>query len=343
MIILEADNRRLYEGAKYSYLVNSSESGISSFSIVNASDSAFVDGAFLLLGLFGNESSEIVQIASVNNETGAITTVTPTLQPHAESTRITVLAYNQVRFFWTAAESFDFANPLTGYIDLQPSTWFSTFADENHSDGYGWFVFYNSINSVASQPSNPIPYAGFGRSSVENILFDFYSLLSNRELKLVTRNDALSWLNEGYSIVQTKLNLTNQEYAATDTRTLTTQPGTIEYDLPSDFDDMVTVVEGIDITNPGSVNLEKRRVDPISIRDAYTYTGIFTKFYIRNKYIGFVPTPQSQTNYIYIYQKKSDKLTLNSEMVDLPNNGSYIIKDWMMYRAYMKFRNPVRS
>jgi len=41
-----------------------------------------------------------------------------------------------------------------------------------------------------------------------------------------------------------------------------------------------------------------------------------------------------------MYLKKSDKLTSNSEALNLPDNGFYTIKDFMLYRAGRKFGNP---
>ncbi len=170
MISLQADNRILTNAAKYSYLLANYVSFTTSLSVLNATDSAFAAGAYLLLGNFGSEVAEIVQIATVNNTTGALTLVAPTKFAHSESTRVTVIPYNQIRFFWTPIEVFNTATPLTVYLDLQPSDWFSTYNDGLHPTGFGWFIFYNSTTLVASQESNSLPYAGFGQDTVEDLL-----------------------------------------------------------------------------------------------------------------------------------------------------------------------------
>lgn len=342
MITLEADNRRLTLSSKYTYTVTNYSSGISSFTVLNATDSAYAIGTYLLLGNFGAEDAEVVKILTVNNTTGVITTTTATTFSHSESTRVSILPYDKVRFFYTTTTTFDISTPLTGYINLQPSDWFTTYSDESHSTGYGWYCFYNSNTVTLSQPSNYIPYGGFEENTTENILADFFSMLSNKELKLVTREDALSWASEGYGRMRNKLNLTNVEYSASDFGFITTTPGVIEYDLPLDFDHLLSFIQGVDPTNPGGAAYSgfKFDVEFKSLREAYTYNGTQPIYYIRRFKIGILPVPVTTTSYGFMYLKKADRLTLNTDEVDLPNGGEYVIKDYMLYRAYQKFQNP---
>lgn len=343
MITLEADNRTLTFGSKYSYLVTNYPSAITNFSILNATDSAFAVDAFLLFSNFGAEDCEVLKISSVNNTTGEIVTSTPSVFAHSESTKITVLPYNQVRFFHTTTETFSTSTPLTGYIDIQPSDWFTTYNDESFSTGYGWYVFYNSITTLLSQPSNSIPYTGFSENTTENILSDFFSMLNNKELKLVTREDALSWASEAYGRMRNKLNLTNVEYTASELESISILPGTIEYDLPSNFDHLISFISGIDPTNPGVRGGNKMNINFIPLREAYAYNGSGIRYYIRGFKIGILPTPTEATTYHYMYLKKANRLSLNTDEVDLPNGGEYVIKDYMLYRAYKKFQNAAES
>ena len=340
MLNLEADNRQLINSQKYSYLVTNYTSGINSFSVLNATDTPWATNAFLLLGNFGAEDAEILKILTVNNNTGAITTTANTNFAHSESTRVTILPYDQIRFFHTTTTTFGTGTPLTSYINIQPSDWFSTFSDETYSTGYGWYTFYNSQTTTLSQESNPIPYSGFENDTVSQILDDFFSLLSNKELRLVTREDALSWANEAYGRMRNKLNLTNVEYTATDITPLQLIPGQTEYDLPDSFDHLISFISGLDPTNPGiNSGGAKIDIDFIPLTKAFSYNGTGPRYYIRNFKIGILPTPSTSVIYHYIYQKTANKLTLNSSEVDLPAGGSFIIKDYMLYRAYTKFQN----
>lgn len=348
-ISLEADNRILTSAAKYSYLLANYISSTSNLSVLNATDSVFATDAYLLLGNFGSEVAEIVQIATVNNTTGAITLVAPTKFAHSESTRVTVLPYNQIRFFWTPIEVFNTSTPLTVYLDIQPSDWFTTYDDASHPTGFGWFIFYNSTTLVASQQSNSLPYAGFERDTVEDMLNDFFSLLNNKELKLVTRTDALSWLDEANSKVRNRLNLTNREFSASDLSSFTTQPGIYEYDLPTDFWGLVSIQTLFNPANPIPTGyFYDNSIDFIPLREAFAYPSNVSswpgvRYYIRGRKIGILPVPTAPTTYSYMYLKKTTRVRDNSSAVDLPDNGFFILKDWMMYRASLKFKDQASA
>lgn len=341
-IIYEADNRTLQNSAKYSYLVTNYSQGISNFNVLNATDTAFEVNAFLLLGNFGAEDAEVVQILTGNWNAGEITITTPTLFSHSESTRVTVLPYDQIRFFHTTTAVFDIgtATPLTNYFNITPQNWFSTYSDETYSSGFGWYVFYNSHTTNLSQESNPIPCSGFESDATEQILSDFFSMLGNKELKLVTREDALSWLSEGYSKLKNKLNLTNIEYTASTITPLVLVPGQIEYDLPSDFDHLISFMSGLVTSDPGARGSTKLDIGFIPLTQAYTYNGTGPRYYIRGKKIGILPTPGFATTYHYMYNQRPPRLILNSDEVDLPSGGEYCLKDWALYRAFQKFQNP---
>ena len=341
MIILEADNRTLTTSAKYSYTITNYSSGVNTMFVLNATDTSFAHDAYLLLGNFGAEDAELVKVSTVDNNTGEIVFTTNTLFAHSESTRVTVLPYDQIRFYYTTTTTFDTSTPLSGYLPLQPSDWFTTYSDEIYSTGFGWYCFYSSVRNELSQPSNSIPYAGFESDTTENILSDFFSLLSNKELKLVSREDALSWASEGYSRMRSKLNLTNSEYTATDILPLSVVSGTVEYDLPSDFDHLLFLASGLNTSSPGSWGGNKKLVDFIPLREAYAFNGIGPRYYIRGFKLGFLPTPQTNATYHYMYQKKANRLTLNTDEVILPSGGEFIIKDFMMWRVMSKFQNPI--
>jgi len=325
-------------------MVTNYDSGVSSFSVLNATDGLFAANAFLLLGNIGSEDAEVVKIASLVAATGVITITTPTVFAHSESTRVTILPYNQIRFFHTATTTFGTATPLTGYVNIQASDWFTSYNDESNSTGYGWYTFYNSQTALLSQQSNYIPYTGFSQSTTENLLEDFFSLLSNKELRLVSRDDALSWASEGYSKIRDKLNVVNMEYTASDLTPLNVLATVIEYTLPDDFDQLVSITSGLDQTSPGKgINLGKQSIQFISLSNAYAYTGSELRYYIRGEKIGILPTPTESATFNYIYLKKATRLSSNTDTIDLPNNGVLAIKDWMMGRAMMKFQNQLQA
>lgn len=341
MITLSADNRSLLQTGPYTYLIDNTTSGVNTLAVANTD--GFTVGDLILIGLFGNENAEIFRISAINTTTGVFTLVTRTATStttqyaHAESTKVTKIQFDQVRFYWTALTgtiadedpTFATTTPLTGWTDIRPSDWFTTYDDAAHSTGFGWFLFQNSVSSEASQNSNSIPYAGFANNTVKTIFDDFSSLLNSKELTLVSNDDMFSWLNEGIALMRNKLNLSNPEYTVSTLKTLTIIAGTSEYLLDSDFGDLVQIIDG-----------ESTPINAATIKQAMAYTGNQPYYYLRGRYIGIVPTPTVATTYNYRYRSRGTRLTSYDDLVDLPDHGFYVVKDWMMYRASLKFQNP---
>jgi hypothetical protein len=249
-----------------------------------------------------------------------------------------VLPYNQIRFYWTAAvgditdedPTFDTDTPLTGFLSLDPASWYTVYEDESNSTGFGWFLYQNSVTAVLSQESNPIPYAGFSGNTVAQVFDDFDSMLNINELKLVTISEKFSWLNEAISLLKNKLNLNNVEYFVSTEQTLTIVSGTQEYILPSDFSELVYIHDGTDAKLP---------IPFMNVQKAGGYTGSVTHHYLRNRYIGFTPSPTASATYKYKYRSKATTVSSLSTYLDLPDNAFYSLKDFMLYRASLKFTN----
>lgn len=424
-VVLQADNRVLLENSKYSFLQINYSSGVSAMAVQTAAD--FLPGDYLVLGNFGSEFTEIVQVDYVTIATQTLTFTTATKFPHSESTRVTSIPYNQVRFFHTSTTTFsagqpvrmnvslgdettrfDISNPAgttfrytydatgtnpritefvqtgrtviidspnfnasnngtftttgvgtnyfevtnasgvveanltigngsilvnTNYLDLEADSFFTKIYDLDNITGYGWFVFYNSTTLKASQNSNAIPYGGFEWDTVQAILASFESLLNNKELKLVTFEDELSWLNEAYAITRNELNLVNYEYSASDEYVITTAANIKEYALPSNFSNIVSVF------NNESYQQNRRNMDFIPLENVSDWDAVTSnrlRYYLRGAYIGFSPTPTSAIDIPIRYDTKTTPLNSLFDTVTLPDNNFFHLKDYMMFRASPK-------
>ena len=333
-IKLKCDNRTLTKNAKFSYLAQNYASGVTSLVIVNSN--GFAANDHILLGEFGNETTEIVKPSVVTASTHTLT-VPATKFAHAESTRVTIIPYNQVKFYYTATATYDTNNEIqAGYLDVAADEVFTTDEDTSNTTGFGWFVFFNSETNATTTNSNAIPYADFASNSVKKIFDSFFSLLNNTEQKLISNSDAFRWLNEGYSMAQNELNLVNREYKATST-TITTTATTAEYTLPTDFSDMSSLT---DDNNDLRVEIEEIKLSDFKAWGADTGNNI--KYYLRGAVIGFSPTPATgtTTTYTLYYIKKSDVLTSYYDNIDLPENNFYPLVDFMLYRANEKLNKP---
>jgi len=286
-----------------------------------------VGGAFYVTNASGlSESGKAIGtgiISLANNKTRFA---------HPESTKVTILPYNQVEFFYELTSTFIGAISLTGKINLSPSDFFTTYSDPNNSTGYGFFRLSNSQTLATSQPSNAIPYSGFNYNTVKNLIDAFYSLLNNKELKLITNQEALLWMNEGYSVMYNQLNLINNDYDASLEITLDIISGIKEYQLLDDFSDLISIVDA-----------QRLPIEFIKLEDAASYTLSVPKYYIRNKYIGFAPTPTSDSVVYYRYLTRAGKLDSYDDVINLPNDAYYLLKDYMIFRAYQKLKYPNSS
>lgn len=347
MISLRADNRVLVQNAKFSYLIDNYSSNVGSLVVANTEPYTETNGP-ILIGEIGQTDAEVLKISSISDKTISLCDINlipvNTNYSHPESTKVIALAYDQIRFFWTAATGtiadenpvFNDSTPLTSWEALDPSSFYSTYDDPDNSSGFGWFMYRNSTTGETSLESNPIPYVGFTLNTVQQVFADFDSLLNVNELKLVSINDKFAWLNEALAIVKNKLNLSNVEYTVSTPQTLTTTSGVAEYILPDDFSDIV------EFTEQGGTPVDFLTVSKVLTNNGSNPTT--TRHYIRGRYIGLTPTPGATgTTYYYTYRAKASRVISLSTYLDLPDNAFFCLKDYMMFRCCQKFTNPMAT
>jgi len=331
MITLTADNRALTRNAKYSYLSDNNLSGVSS--IVLSNSAGFTVNDYVLLGEFGAEQSELISVSSVTAASHTLDLATATKFAHSQDTKITVIKYNQVKFYRTATATFSSSpSNLLATVDIQADSRHTITYDTTNTTGFGWFVFYNSTTVKVTQSSNAIPYAGFAENSVRNILDNFFSLLNNKETKLISNTDAYRWMNEAYAMAVNELNLVNQTYN-TGSTSVTTASGTQEYALGTNFSKIISVYD----------EDEEEYIQNIELynHDVYDETsGNKLMYYITHDsglpYVGFSPTPTDIWTITVRYRTKSSVLDSPYDNVDLPDNNHYCLVDYMLYRAAPK-------
>ena len=324
MISLKAKNSNLTESAKYSYLENNYASGVGSVILVNSN--GFSDADYLLFGEWGSETSEIIKVTTVTAATHTLTLATNTKFAHSESTKITVISYNQIKYYWTALVTFDSDN-LLNTIDIQADSLYTIYQDSAHSTGFGHFKFYNETNLKITSASNAIPYTGFSSNTAQKIIEGFFRSLNQKDSKLISMTDAFEWLSEGYSIATTELNLVNREYKATVSGEQIVTHGTTEYAFPTNCSEILFVW---DDTN----NKEVRECD---LEDVDKYNSDLyssdVRYYIKGEIIGFVPDSEDTITYKLTYISKPAAITSLTDVIDLPDNKFYILKDFLRFRA----------
>jgi len=327
MVILQATNTSLTDGQRFSYLSTNYSSGVTGVSVVNGT--SYSDDDFVVIGEWGVETTEVMQIDTVS--TNSLTFTAATKYPHSESTKVTIIPYNQVKFYRTTTDTFG-TGTLLSTTDIQPDDFYTKYFDSTYNTGYGWYVFYNSFSSATSSNSNAIPYGDFPDNSVKKIFDTFYSSLNNQAQSLITQDDAFRWLNEGYAIARNQLNLVNKEYNVPSLYSLAITSGVAEYELPEDFSSLICVYNnsGIRIKN---LSIQYILGQSLSVLPQ-------TLYYLRGNVIGFSPTPNGSTTYSIYYVSRSESLSSYYQNLDFPNNNFYFIADWMMMRAKGKLQRP---
>jgi hypothetical protein len=355
LLVIKSDNRVLTASSKFSTTLENNPSGVSTLSVSNLNP--FTVGDPILIGEFGQFDAEILKVKAIDTSTMKITlgdlfnNATVTTFSHTESTKVYVLPFDQIRFYHTPATGtildetpvFNEDTPLTSWTTIDPTSFYTVYNDTFYDTGFGWFLYKNALTDDVSQESNPVPYTGFTGNTAEFIFADFQSLLNSNELKLVTYADMFSWLNEAIAIFTNKLNLSNPEFTVTSPQTVTLIAGVAEYLLPPDFTDMVEIV------HPTTSSLAGTVIDFIPVSHVQEYNASSPsrgglKYYLRGRYLGFSPVPTHSGGIVkYTYRARSSRISSLSTIITLPDNGEMILKSWMMYRAYMKFNNPLAS
>jgi len=339
MLSLTASNLELTKNAKYSYLSANYNSGVSALVVKNSNCAVAND--YVLLGEFGSQQSEIIKVSTVTSATHTLNLATATIFAHPQDTKVSVIRYNQVKYYRTTTATFSSSGTeLTGSpIDVQANRINTIYQDSTNTTGYGWFVFYNSTTGKVTTNSNAIPYGGFESSSVKEIFDAFFSALNNKEQKLISNKDAFTWLNEGYAKAKNALNLVNPEFNVGDEWTFTVTSSDRESSLnespyQSQFGKIkcITDEDGKDVPYIGIEGLRKHDNDA---------SATDVRYYLRGNNIGITPVPSASTTYYVYFKEKSSVLSSYYDSINLPNNNYYFLLDFMLYRASPKLgRNP---
>lgn len=322
---IKADLRALGQSQAVTSFTDKVFAGVSSFAVSNTNDFAVND--YILIGTLGLETTELAQISSVSGETFSIASVL--VFDHPQDTQITNIGYNQIAFYRSSTVTGTLTQ-LGSNQAIKPDNFYNFYDDTNNSTGYGWFRFYNTTTTLYSDLSNAVPYAGFDENSVKKMLDSFFTQIGNRERKLISDEDAIRWLNEGYAIARNRLNLVNREYTVPTPMTITIGSGTAEYALPSTFSKSRVVTK-----NDGSIIpfLNYDEVPAYSNTTLPENQTLAVRYYLRAGYVGFAPTPSTSDTYFFYYQTVAPQLSTYIDYIDLPGLNYYFLLDFLLYRA----------
>ena len=155
-------------------LISPATSGASTISVKSIVN--FGVNMVLLIGELGAEDSEIIKTHAATAPTGNTITLASNLQfAHPVFTKITVLLYDQIEYSHSTDTAGTVKTLLTttlgnGLVAMTGDSKEVRWDDTQYNTGYYWARYKNSITSVFTTYTGPIPYAGYDSNTVGNVI-----------------------------------------------------------------------------------------------------------------------------------------------------------------------------
>lgn len=158
------DNTILPQNKKFTYLTGDITSGVTSLGV--QSISGFSSTAqILLLGGIGQEKTDILYLSHATTPSGTtIYLYGSTSFDYPQDTKLTVIDWDKIEF--SHATTIAGAKTVLGTLTIMTDLPESFYKDTTKSSGYYFTNFYDSVNVVSSDYSDPIPYDGYTDNTV---------------------------------------------------------------------------------------------------------------------------------------------------------------------------------
>ena len=231
-------------------LVLDSDAAAGATSITVKSILGVTTNNLLLFRDIGNEHAEIVATHPATSPSGNTVTLVAAglVEAHPAGTVVTVIPWNQVRFYRSATE--DDANAdatnlsaLASAANIDPTQADNVYVDTTISSGFFYFRFSDSINSVNDLYSDPIPYTAlrvqFEEDEVGYAMEFVRRKLDHEWNDRFSKQAAIDEVNACLSYAQGKLKRFSK-YLVADYVLGQTARGVFDYALPSDIYDNET-------------------------------------------------------------------------------------------------------
>ena len=215
MATLRASNLPLVNGRERSYLTLSPSAGDSTITILDYT--YFAVSQYILIGEFGNERSEVIQIHSSTAPTsaGVVTLASNLIFPHSIDDPVTQIDYNQVEF--SRAATVTGSKSVLTTANLTADDQYTSYNDLTNTTGYGFVRYKNSSSGAFSAYSGAIPYAGLPRNAVRSLKNQGMQLVKENISQLITEDFLLDELNNWQDDVTRQKDWDFEMDSATDT------------------------------------------------------------------------------------------------------------------------------
>lgn len=300
----------------------------------------FAANQFVVIGNLGEEQCEIKKITSITNK-DTITLTTNLSFAHEKNCKITVIDYDQVKFYKSTSETGSYTcvstkdiaanEPYTSYID---NTAIAT--------DYFKVTYYNTNGSTESGFSDPMPAFGFPQYSLAMIIDAFLSEAQDPDEKFYKRSEIMLWTNDCKNDCFNKLAENNENFYS-GYHELAFVAGVNEIDLPADFKKLKMLQLSYDGNNYNLAHHE----DLANTTPNKSYESTDPKYYLKGtSKLGVRPTP---TNAVTIGAKlwsEDHPADLKDDADELPsplNRYLDMVMNYLWYRALRKDKKFTES
>uniref|UniRef100_A0A7V3N4P9 Uncharacterized protein n=1 Tax=candidate division CPR3 bacterium TaxID=2268181 RepID=A0A7V3N4P9_UNCC3 len=164
MRTIYTDHTILTQDRKYTFLSTDATAGATSISV--QSIKGFESTAqILLIGELGNEKTEFAYPSHATAPSGSTIYLYGNLAfDHPQDTKVYVVDWDKIEVFH--ASTIAGAKSILGTITIQVDLKESLYKDTTQNSGYYFTRFFDSVNELTSDYSDPIPYTGYGDNTV---------------------------------------------------------------------------------------------------------------------------------------------------------------------------------
>lgn len=218
------------EGLEKSYLSNPYSAGTTSIEVKN--NNRFSANDRIMIGDMGNEATEIVTVSSVNAD-GTTMVVGATVFDHSADDPVTVLPFDQVKFYRSTDGGSSYSVLSTQNLDVDNADLETKYDDTAGLSTYYYkFTFYHSVSTVESAFSDVIAGTGWRREQVGHIIDEILQEVSDLNEVHMTRGELLGYFNDVNDDLQ--LNV-SKPYTFLHSRTTLSRTANVSYiDFPTD-------------------------------------------------------------------------------------------------------------
>jgi hypothetical protein len=272
------------------------------------SDSDF----YVLIGDYGDEKAEI-RLVDASATSGKDFTITALTSSHEASDPVTLIAFNQVRYFGLSSSDSTTYN-LLETKDIDPTSQFTEYSYTGTTYGYFASAYYHSNSDEISGYSEIIDYSSFTRRSTERIIksgaLKALTTIDENPNSRLTWDIALTILQDGLDEIGAR----KKRWAFWNTTTTgTTTTANQNY-----------IAKPTDLTQLIRIKIDGYQLDWLTVNDYNRYTdgatssGTPSHYTELNGKYYLYPTPSGAFDIEYNYFKVPDVISNMSTEIDIP-------------------------